>query len=107
MSKDLPAPIPPILQQVQDERMGWPDERNGRPTSILNLTAPIPLILNLLKDEMGGGRLRGCGYKVASRRWMPVAPLGRLPRCSSICGVPSNSAQRTSKEWSPAAKGQS
>jgi hypothetical protein len=38
---------------------------------------------------------------------MPVAPLGRFPSGSSICGVPSASAHLTSKVCLPAAKGQS
>ena len=41
------------------------------------------------------------------RRWMPVAPLGRLPRSSSICGVPSASAHLTSNVCVPSTKGHS
>ena len=44
---------------------------------------------------------------VAFLLWMPVAPLGRFPSSSSICGVPSPSAQRTSNSWLPATNGQS
>ena len=100
----------------------WMSGLGGRPSctryppnpSILNLPASIHLSRTRYPHSAHPELVEGwaewgpaMGYKAASRRWMPVAPLGRLPRCSSICGVPSNSAQRTSKLWSPAAKGQS
>ena len=46
-------------------------------------------------------------YTVRVRRWMPVAPLGRLGFDSAICGVPSPSTQRTAKLCRPASNGQS
>ena len=53
------------------------------------------------------GKNTAKAYISVFRLWMPLAPSGRLPCFSSICGGPSASAHRTSKVCSPSWKGQS